>query len=86
VRWTPSLLWALAFLGVAASALAWSLWLFVLSRLPASVAGLGSLTVPVVGLLLAAAQLGELPSGRELGGIGCIVAALALQGLSRAGA
>jgi drug/metabolite transporter (DMT)-like permease len=85
VRWTPSFLWALAFLGVGASALAWSLWLFVLSRLPASVAGLGSLTVPVVGLLLAAAQLGELPSGRELTGIGCIVAALALQGLANAG-
>jgi drug/metabolite transporter (DMT)-like permease len=84
VRWTPSLLWALAFLGVGASALAWSLWLFVLSRLPASVAGLGSLTVPVVGLLLAAAQLGELPTGRELGGICLIVAALALQGLARA--
>lgn len=83
VRWTPSFLWAIAFLGVGASALAWSLWLFVLSRLPAGVAGLGSLTVPVVGLVLAAAQLGELPSGRELAGIACIVAALAIQGLAK---
>ncbi len=83
VRWTPSFLWSIGFLGVAASALAWTLWLFVLSRLPAGVAGLGSLTVPVVGLLLAAAQLGEVPSGRELAGIACIVAALALQGLTR---
>ncbi len=83
VRWTPSLVWSLAFLGIVASALAWSLWLFVLSRLPAGVAGLGSLTVPVVGLGLAAAQLGELPSGRELAGIAFIVAALALQGLAR---
>ena len=84
VRWTPSFVWSVAFLGIVASALAWSLWLLVLSRLPAGVAGLGSLTVPVVGLGLAAAQLGELPSGRELAGMACIVAALALQGLAKA--
>ncbi len=83
VRWTASFLWAIAFLGLVATALAWWLWLFVLSRLPAGVAGLGSLTVPVVGLLLAAAQLGEVPSARELAGIACIVAALALQALAR---
>lgn len=83
VRWTPSFVWAIAFLGVGASALAWSLWLFVLSRLPAGVAGLGSLSVPVVGLGLAAAQLGGIPTGRELAGIVCIVGALALQGLAK---
>ncbi len=84
VRWTPSFVWTIAFLGVVASALAWSLWLFVLSRLPAGVAGLGSLSVPVVGLLLAAVQLGEIPTRRELAGIACIVAALAVQGLAKA--
>lgn len=86
VRWTPSFVFAIAFLGVGASALAWSLWLLVLSRLPAGVAGLGSLSVPVVGLGLAAVQLGELPSGRELAGIACIVAALAVQGLAKGAA
>ncbi len=86
VRWTPSFVFAIAFLGVGASALAWSLWLLVLSRLPAGVAGLGSLSVPVVGLGLAAVQLGELPSDRELAGIACIVAALAVQGLAKGAA
>lgn len=83
VRWTPSLVWAVAFLGIGASALAWSLWLLVLARLPASVAGLGSLTVPVVGLAIAAVQLGEIPTRSELTGIAFIVTALALQGLAK---
>jgi drug/metabolite transporter (DMT)-like permease len=83
VRWTPSFVWAIAFLGIGASALAWTLWLFVLSRLPAGVAGLGSLAVPVVGVVLAAAQLGEIPSRSELTGIALIVTGLAVQGLAK---
>lgn len=83
LRPTPSLAWSIAFLGLGASALAWSLWLVVLARLPASVAGLGSLAVPVVGLVIAAVQLGEIPTPSELAGIALIVTALAIQGLAR---
>lgn len=83
VRWTPSFVGAIAFLGIGATALGWALWLLVLARLPAGVAGLGSLAVPVVSLLLAAALLGEIPPPRELAGIACIVAALAVQALAR---
>lgn len=83
VRWTPSFVGAVAFLGVGATALGWALWLFVLARLPPAVAGLGSLAVPVVSLVVAALQLGEIPPGRELAGTACIVAALAVQALAR---
>jgi drug/metabolite transporter (DMT)-like permease len=83
VRWTPSFIGSVAFLGIGATAVGWALWLFVLARLPAGVAGLGSLATPVVGLVLAAAQLGEIPSRSELVGIACIVTALAVQGLAR---
>jgi drug/metabolite transporter (DMT)-like permease len=79
VRWTPSLIASMAFLTIGPTAFGWTLWLFILSRLPAGVAGLGSLASPIVGLTLAAVQLGERPSGREMAGIACIVGALAVR-------
>lgn len=76
VRATPSLVLSLAFLGIGGNAVGWAVWVFVLARLPATVAGLGSLATPVVGVLAAAAQLGEIPSRSELAGMACIVVAL----------
>ncbi len=76
VRLTGALVASIAFLAVFATALGWALWLFVLSRLPASVAGVASLAIPVVGVVAAAVQLHEIPSRAELVGIGCIVTAL----------
>lgn len=76
VHLTPSFVAAIAFLALFATALGWALWLFVLSRLPATVAGIASLATPVVGMLLAAAQLHEIPSGREVAGVACILLAL----------
>jgi hypothetical protein len=35
----------------AATALAWSLWLFAVQRLPAGTAGMGTLVTPVIGVL-----------------------------------
>ncbi len=84
VRWTPSFVAAVAFLATFATALGWLLWLFVLSRIPAGVAGLGSLATPVVGLAFAAAQLGEIPTITEGVGIACIVTALAVRSLPAA--
>ncbi len=78
VRWTSSFVGAIAFLAVGATALGWALWLFLLSRLPAGVAGIASLATPVMGVALAAAQLGEIPGAPELAGIACIVVALAV--------
>ena len=76
VTWTPGFLAALAFNVVLASGLAWTLWLLVVQRLPAGVAGLSSLAIPVTGVLLAWALLGERPNADE--GLGIVLIALAL--------
>ena len=54
------------------------LWLYVLDKLPAGVAGLSSLSVPAVGVLAAWLELGERPSGSETVGMILIAAALGL--------
>lgn len=69
---------ALAYNAILATALAWLLWLFVLDRLPAGVAGLSSLAVPAVGVLSAWIELGEQPSLAEGAGMLLIAVALGL--------
>jgi drug/metabolite transporter (DMT)-like permease len=53
-------------------------WFRALDILPASVASIGTLAVPVVGVLSSAWLLGEALGWAELSALGCIVAALAL--------
>ena len=76
VRWTGSFVASMAFMSIGGAALGWFLWMFILSRLPAGVAGIASLATPVVGVLAAAIQLHEIPSRSELAGMALIVAAL----------
>jgi drug/metabolite transporter (DMT)-like permease len=76
IHWTPSFLAAMAFMSIGGAALGWFLWMFILSRLPAGVAGIASLATPVVGVIAAAIQLHEIPSRTELIGMALIVAAL----------
>jgi drug/metabolite transporter (DMT)-like permease len=76
--WNPSFVAALLYNVIAASALAWLLWLYVLHSLPTSIAGISSLAIPVVGVIAAWAQLGERPGALEAAGIGLIVVALAV--------
>ncbi len=75
IDWQPYVFGALAYSAIFATALAWSLWLFVLKKLPAGIAGLSTLAVPVSGVLLSWWLLGENPGPVE-GGIGLIVLAL----------
>ena len=49
-----------------------------LSSLPAGAAGLGTLAVPVVGVVTSWLQLGERPTGVEAAGMVFIIAALTL--------
>jgi drug/metabolite transporter (DMT)-like permease len=82
--WTAGFIWGLAYTVVLANAVAWFLWLFALHALPAGAAGLGTLSIPVVGVIAAWIQLGEVPTLVE--GIGMILiigalAALAANGL-----
>ncbi len=75
-RWSLSLVASMTFLAVLSTALGWALWLYLLSRLPASVAGLASLATPALVVPLAALHVDEVPTGRELVGIACMVVAL----------
>ncbi len=69
---------ALVFNALFATALAWLLWLYILNRLPAGIAGLSSLSVPAIGVLAAWIQLGERPSGAEAIGMALVAVALGL--------
>jgi drug/metabolite transporter (DMT)-like permease len=82
VQWTGSFIAALLYNIIPGSAIAWLLWLHALNRLSAGVAGLGTLAVPVVGVLAAWLQLGERPSLTEAIGMGLIAIALLLNSLS----
>lgn len=83
VEWDPKVIFALAYSAILATALAWSLWLFVLRNLPASIASLSTLAVPVCGVLFSWWLLGENPGTVEGVGIVLIVLALALISLKK---
>ena len=68
----------LAFNLIVANILAYFAWFRVLSVFPASISGLGTLAVPIVGVLASAAVLGEVIGWREITALAFIVAALGL--------
>jgi drug/metabolite transporter (DMT)-like permease len=82
VHWNAPFIAAMAFMSIGGGALGWFLWMFILSRLPAGVAGIASLATPVVGVLAAAIQLHEIPSAGELIGMVLIVVALVVNAVS----
>jgi drug/metabolite transporter (DMT)-like permease len=84
IRWSSETFVAFGFIGVISQSLGWVLWAFILSRLPAGVAGIASLATPVVGVLAAALQLHEIPSVPELTGIALILVALVVNAISPA--
>ena len=77
-EWTFAFTWGLAYTVVLANAVAWFLWLYALHALPAGAAGLGTLSIPVVGVLAAWIQLGEVPTPVEGIGMILIISALAV--------
>ena len=80
-QWSPQLIGALIYNGVLSSGLAWALWLFIVQRLPANVAGLASLITPLVGVLCAWVLLNEQRDSAEAAGI--VVIGVALFGVLR---
>lgn len=76
IEWSPQLLGAIAYNGLLSSGLAWLLWSLIVNRLPAHVAGVSSLAIPVMGVGFAWILLGEQPSVSEGIGVALIVAAL----------
>jgi drug/metabolite transporter (DMT)-like permease len=76
--WSGTFIAGLAFTVLAGNCLAWILWLYILSTLPAGTAGLGMLLTPVIGITASWMQLGEQPGGVEGLGMLLIVGALLL--------
>jgi drug/metabolite transporter (DMT)-like permease len=76
IEWSPTLIGALVYNGVLSSGIAWAMWLFVVQRLPANVAGLASLITPLLGVGFAWALLGEKPDAAEGAGIALLIVAL----------
>jgi drug/metabolite transporter (DMT)-like permease len=81
IRWTPYFTIGLLYSSVVSQALALVLWFFILSKLPAGLASLGTLATPVIGTIAASIELGERPSLLEASGMVLILAALALLSL-----
>ncbi|MEO7149996.1 MAG: DMT family transporter [Rhodanobacteraceae bacterium] len=79
IDWSGGFIAALAYNALLSSGIGWAMWLLIVQRLSANVAGLTSLLVPVAGVLFAWALLHERPSLAEALGIVFIgVALLAL--------
>jgi drug/metabolite transporter (DMT)-like permease len=73
IGWQPWV--AFGYHAVLAVALAYFIWFEVVAQLPASVASLGTLLIPVVGVLGAVLVLGERPDASDLLGFAAIGAA-----------
>ncbi|CUA86571.1 EamA-like transporter family [Gulbenkiania indica] len=79
LSWT--LVGVLLFSGVLAGGLGWWMWMTLLARLSAGMAGLNILAIPAVAVLMAWLWLGEHPSSSEAAGMGLIALALLLLSL-----
>ena len=76
--WGWPLLGVLLFSGVLAGGLGWLMWMLLLSRLSAGMAGLSILAIPAVAVGMAWLILGELPSPSEAAGMLLIGSALVM--------
>ncbi len=80
IQWTGYLIGAVLFNVLMSGALAWLLWLYALQILPAGVASMTSMLAPVIGVVAAWIQLGEVPNMAEL--IGMVLISFALVQIS----
>ena len=84
IVWSGEMVYGLLYSAVLATGLAWTLWSFVIERLPTTVASLSSLGVPIGAVLMAWALLHERPSTAERIGIVLIVLGLLVTGTTGA--
>ncbi len=83
IDWQLNLGLILLYNAVLATALAWALWLFILKRLPASIASLSTLLIPVLGVFFSWWILHEVPNNYDLLGMCLIILALCLQSIPK---
>lgn len=77
----PELFVGLLYMGALASGVGWLLWLSVIQRVSATVAGMSSLGVPVLAILLAWGVLGEVPDTLTKLGVVLVVTGLVVVNL-----
>lgn len=78
IDWSGYFIGALLYSAVICQAVAFLLWLYILGKLSAGVASMGTLATPVIGILCASLELGERPSLLEAAGMLLILSALAI--------
>ena len=86
IHWSNYLQGAVLFNVFLANGLGWWLWIYALHKLPAGAASTNSLLIPVIAVLSAWLQLGEIPSAAEAMGmalIGTSLALIAVRGIRR---
>ena len=69
IQWTATFINCILFSVFLSGSLAWVLWIYALQRLQAGVASMASMLAPVIGVLSAWIQLGEVPKLHELIGM-----------------
>jgi drug/metabolite transporter (DMT)-like permease len=80
IQWTPVFIAALLYNVILVIVVAFLLWFYILERLQAGMATMGTLVTPVLALVSARIQLGEIPSSRETLGIILILSGIGLLG------
>ena len=83
IDWSPYFVGSILYNVILVCGVVPVMWTYVLDRLPAGMAGLGMLAVPVIGMSGSRMQLGEQIAPWEGWGIALIVAALALLSVIR---
>ena len=83
VEWSPFFIGSILYNSILVCAVAFVLWTYVIDRLPAGIAGLGTLAVPVIGMSTSRIHLHEDIGFWEGWGIVLIVAALTLLSIIR---
>ena len=78
IQWSGTFIWSLMYSIFIGTALGTFVWLYVLSALPANMAGIGTIGTPVVGVLASWILLGEDLSAAEITGMVLLVLALSL--------
>jgi drug/metabolite transporter (DMT)-like permease len=78
IQWTTVFIAALVYNIFVTSVVAYLLWFYILEKLPAGMATMGTLVTPIIAILAAAVQLGEIPTLYENVGIVLILAGIGL--------
>lgn len=76
IVWSGTLIWVVWYNIILANGLGWLIWLYALRGLPAGIASMNSMLIPVIAVLAAWIQLGEMPDGVESVGMLLIASAL----------